>query len=157
MEPITRKEKILAGEDIQPITRLEHFLKEAVGGGGGGGGLPEYTSADKGKVLGLAETDGTVAPTWSQPSGGGNLVITIDENTGAFSKTWNEIKTAITNGIIPVVASVGGSGATLYIVGGVDVMTIIGTGSTYLVYPYGDEQNPIASADSADGYPVITQ
>lgn len=43
LEPITRKEKIIAGENLEPITRLEKFLKEYVGSGGGGGGsgLPE--------------------------------------------------------------------------------------------------------------------
>ena len=39
LEPITRKEKIIAGEDLQPITRLEKFLKQ-FGGGGGGGSVP---------------------------------------------------------------------------------------------------------------------
>ena len=39
LEPITRKEKIIAGEDLQPITRLEKFLKQ-YGGGGGGGSVP---------------------------------------------------------------------------------------------------------------------
>lgn len=71
MEPITRKERILSGEDIKPITRLEHFLKEAAGGGGGSS-LPSYTDADNGKVLGLAETDGTVAPAWVNGGGGAN-------------------------------------------------------------------------------------
>lgn len=37
--PITRQEKILAGKDIEPITRLEYFLKQAGSGGGGGGGV----------------------------------------------------------------------------------------------------------------------
>jgi hypothetical protein len=37
MEPITREEKILSGEDLEPITRLEYFLKKASQGGGGGG------------------------------------------------------------------------------------------------------------------------
>ena len=36
LEPITRKEKIIAGEDLQPITRLEKFLKQFGGGGGSG-------------------------------------------------------------------------------------------------------------------------
>ena len=39
-------------------------------GGGGGSGLPSYTDADEGKVLGLAENDGSVVPSWV--SGGGN-------------------------------------------------------------------------------------
>lgn len=36
--PITRQEKILAGKDIEPITRMEYFLKQAGSGGGSGGG-----------------------------------------------------------------------------------------------------------------------
>ena len=36
LEPITRKEKIIAGQDLTPITRLEKFLKQYGGGGGGG-------------------------------------------------------------------------------------------------------------------------
>ena len=38
LEPITRQEKIIAGQDLTPITRMEMFLKQF--GGGGGGGLP---------------------------------------------------------------------------------------------------------------------
>lgn len=35
LEPITRQEKIIAGQDLEPITRLEMFLKQHVGSGGG--------------------------------------------------------------------------------------------------------------------------
>ena len=38
LEPITRKEKIIAGENLEPITRLEKFLKEYGGSGSSGGG-----------------------------------------------------------------------------------------------------------------------
>ena len=38
LEPITRQEKIIAGQDLTPITRLEKFLKNFGGGGGGDGG-----------------------------------------------------------------------------------------------------------------------
>lgn len=37
LEPATRIENILDGEDIAPATRLEYFLKQASAGGGGGG------------------------------------------------------------------------------------------------------------------------
>ena len=36
LEPITRQEKIIAGQDLTPITRMEMFLKQFGGGGGGG-------------------------------------------------------------------------------------------------------------------------
>lgn len=42
LEPITRQEKIIAGQDLTPITRLEKFLKE-YGGSGGGGADDVYT------------------------------------------------------------------------------------------------------------------
>ena len=38
LEPITRAEQIIAGKDLQPITRMEMFLKEYGGSGGSGGG-----------------------------------------------------------------------------------------------------------------------
>ena len=38
LEPITRKEKIIAGENLEPITRMEQFLKKFGGSGGSGGG-----------------------------------------------------------------------------------------------------------------------
>ena len=40
LEPITRQEKIIAGQDLEPITRMEMFLKQYGGGGGGGGSVP---------------------------------------------------------------------------------------------------------------------
>lgn len=48
LEPITRQEKIIAGQDLTPITRMEMFLKNFGGGGGGGGGWFVVTvSADE--------------------------------------------------------------------------------------------------------------
>ena len=38
LEPITRQEKIIAGENLTPITRMEMFLKNFGGGGGSSGG-----------------------------------------------------------------------------------------------------------------------
>ena len=43
LEPITRQEKIIAGQDLTPITRMEMFLKQF--GGGGGSGLPTGAKA----------------------------------------------------------------------------------------------------------------
>ena len=37
LEPITRQEQIIAGKDLEPITRMEMFLKYYGGGSGGGG------------------------------------------------------------------------------------------------------------------------
>ena len=43
LEPITRAEQIIAGKDLQPITRMEKFLKE-YGGGSSGGQEPFFTA-----------------------------------------------------------------------------------------------------------------
>ena len=45
LEPITRQEKIIAGENLTPITRMEMFLKN-FGGGGGGGSVPKPLTYD---------------------------------------------------------------------------------------------------------------
>ena len=42
LEPITRKEKIIAGENLEPITRMEQFLKKFGGSGGGSSGAEEF-------------------------------------------------------------------------------------------------------------------
>ena len=44
LEPITRQEKIIAGQDLEPITRMEMFLKQF--GGGGGGSVPKPLTFD---------------------------------------------------------------------------------------------------------------
>ena len=68
LEPITRQEQIIAGKDLEPITRMEKFLKQYGGGGGGGvggssGGGMSYdvivTSTDGGATLTI--THGTYA------------------------------------------------------------------------------------------------
>ena len=43
LEPITRQEKIIAGQDLEPITRMEMFLKNF---GGGGGSVPKPLTYD---------------------------------------------------------------------------------------------------------------
>lgn len=45
LEPITRQEQIIAGKDLEPITRMEKFLKQ-YGGGGGGGSVPKPLTYD---------------------------------------------------------------------------------------------------------------
>ena len=47
LEPITRKEKIIAGQDLTPITRMEMFLKQHVGGGSVGGVQPDWNQNDE--------------------------------------------------------------------------------------------------------------
>lgn len=47
LEPITRQEKIIAGKDLEPVTRMEMFLKQYGGGGGSSGGAqPDWNQND---------------------------------------------------------------------------------------------------------------
>ena len=59
LEPITRQEKIIAGQDLEPITRMEMFLKNFGGGGGGGGGVL-IVNITNGTEDGLLVADKTV-------------------------------------------------------------------------------------------------
>ena len=46
LEAITRQEQIIAGKDLQPVTRMEFFLKAYGGGGSGGGAQPDWNQND---------------------------------------------------------------------------------------------------------------
>lgn len=60
MRPITREDRIYAGEDVQTLTRDEYFLKQHVQESqGSGSSLPAYTASDKGKNLAVLTIDGT--------------------------------------------------------------------------------------------------
>jgi hypothetical protein len=59
LTPSNRLEAILDGGDVTPSNRREYFIQKAMSAGGGSD-LPEYTSADKGKVLTVEEGSETV-------------------------------------------------------------------------------------------------
>ena len=93
LEAITRQEQIIAGKDLQPVTRMEFFLK-AYGGGGSGSGVQsdwnqnDSTAADYVKnrthyeesiytdyVLNSA---GTEITGFSMPEVGGTITVKIN-------------------------------------------------------------------------------
>lgn len=59
LEPITRQEQIIAGKDLQPVTRMEFFLKAYGGGGSGGGAL--IVNLTNGPEEGSLVADKTIA------------------------------------------------------------------------------------------------
>lgn len=73
LEPITRQEKIIAGQDLTPITRMERFLKQF---GGGGGGLPAGGAPYQQLV-----TDGEGNAKWEDRLAYGATVISWDGDT----------------------------------------------------------------------------
>lgn len=103
LEAITRQEQIIAGKDLQPVTRMEFFLKAYGGGGSGGGAKPDWnqndsTAADYVKnrthyeessytdyVLNM---DGTEIVGFSIPEVGGTITVKINgvESTETVKK-----------------------------------------------------------------------
>ena len=103
LEAITRQEQIIAGKDLQPVTRMEFFLKD-YGGGGSGGGVQsdlnqnDSTAADYVKNRTHYEessyTDyvlnagGTQITGFSMPEVGGTITVKINgvESTETVKK-----------------------------------------------------------------------
>lgn len=96
LKPITRQEKIIAGEDIKPVTRLEHFLKQ-YGGGSGSTNKPKYSKglefADYGDgtggVIGIGTcTDTEIYIPKTTPDGSKVIYVvkeSFEENTNITS------------------------------------------------------------------------
>lgn len=112
LEPITRKEKIIAGENLEPITRLEKFLKEYGGSGvSGGGGSPDavlytpQTLTDAQKKQARDNIDAVIADFVVNGTVNSNMEVTLD-------KTFAQIQAAIQEGKQPLV-KISGSGFTL--------------------------------------------
>lgn len=79
LKPITRQEKIIAGQDLTPITRMEKFLKQYGGGGGGGAGLPSGGTPYQQLV-----TDGNGNMKWEDRLAYENTVNIIDNQEFVF-------------------------------------------------------------------------
>ena len=75
LEPAVRIEEILDGQDIEPATRLEYFLKKAAEGGGGGSGVIYFDITEEG---------------------------TFPNKYLVSSKTYTELMTEISSGVLPV-------------------------------------------------------
>lgn len=81
LEPITRKEKIIAGQDLTPITRMEKFLKDF---GGGGGVQPDWNQSD------------STAPDYvkNRPFYTGYVeTVLVEESTVSFSEGYGGVYT----------------------------------------------------------------
>ena len=81
LEPITRHEQIIAGKDLEPVTRMEMFLKQY--GGGGGSGF-EYDFIIK---VALDET-------------GKNILFTLEK--GTYAQIMEKLGTQTINGSVLV-------------------------------------------------------
>ena len=69
LEPITRQEKIIAGQDLTPITRMEKFLKQYGGGSGGVTSWNDLTDKPFGETTTVKEVLAEYQPPFSPGSG----------------------------------------------------------------------------------------
>lgn len=100
LEPITRQEKIIAGQDLTPITRLEMFLKKFGGGGGGGG------SADAVLYTPQTLTDAQKKQARTNIDAASDFVVNANAINGSevtVDKTYAQISEAIKAGKTPSV------------------------------------------------------
>ena len=103
LEPITRKEKIIAGENLEPITRLEKFLKEYGGSGGSGGGgstdavlYTAQTLTDAQKKQARQNIDAAIADFVVNGTFGSDGTVTLN-------KTFAQIQAAVQEGKRPAI------------------------------------------------------
>ena len=79
MNAVTRKEKILDGQDLTPVTRKEYFLKKAVSEGGGGGLL-----VNLGRDGGVFTIDSTYDDILSAINSGANVTMMATSSRGTI-------------------------------------------------------------------------
>ena len=103
LEAITRQEQIIAGKDLQPVTRMEFFLKAYGGGGSGGGGsipkpltydyMPEgYPSKSVGTVTLMEEQEVTFSDMGRGPYGA-TAPVKIDISDGqTYIIVWDGVE-----------------------------------------------------------------
>lgn len=92
LEAITRQEQIIAGKDLQPVTRMEFFLKAYGGGGSGGGAQPDWN-----------QNDSTAADyVKNRPFYTGNPVETVlvEESTVSFADIGDGLYFAVTQTLL---------------------------------------------------------
>ena len=118
----------------------------------GGSDLPAVTSDDNGDVLTVV--DGA----WNKaaPSGSSDVFLfTIDENTGAANKTWNEFKAALGQGKIVLYSweDENSAGQT----GIIAAMRVTGAYGLFVEGQDISSDQPVAVASSSDDYPVFSE
>ena len=99
LEPITRQEKIIAGQDLTPITRMEMFLKQYGGGGGGGSAdavlYTAQTITDAQKKQARENIDASSAEFVINGTVNSGDTVTLDKTFGQIQEAINAGKKAL--------------------------------------------------------------
>lgn len=137
---------------------IESYILGRASAGGGGSSLPAVTAEDNGDVLTV------VNGAWAkaEPSGGGTVVVHVDEETWTLDKTWQELWNALASGKICIVVMPSMNGdAKLAFITTVYPDTHEGV-SYYVVNAMLDQGGGymilvgwFAVATSPDGYPIV--
>ena len=87
LEPITRQEQIIAGKNLEPITRMERFLKEYVGGSSGGS---SGTASVSEKDVNFYDYDGTLLHSYTVAEAQALTELpALPEHEGLICQEWN--------------------------------------------------------------------
>lgn len=93
LEPITRQEKIIAGQDLTPITRMEKFLKQYGGGSGGVTSWNDLTDKPFGETTTVKEVLAECQPEFVAAQGMFALNSVPDIEAGAeYIVNWNGVE-----------------------------------------------------------------
>lgn len=118
----------------------------------GGSDLPDDPAQDGTYNLQNTVSSGTGTLSWaSGSSGGGVLEISVDSDTSALNKTWQEIHDAVMSGKLCIMMEELANNVFLHIVTDVFMTLNPGGAITYGV----SSGSTYSSTDSADGYPVM--
>lgn len=122
----------------------------------GGSDLPDDPAQDGTYNLQNTVSSGTSTLSWaSGSSGGGVLVVNVDDDTGVLNKTWQEIRDAMAAGQPPVIGTVDGSDSGILVVGYASIRN-----DSYGLWLLGADiasDAPLFVATSANDYPVIQE
>lgn len=127
---------------------IERIADNYESGGGGGSSLPAVTPEDEGKVLTVDSEGEWVAGTGG--GGGGVLICTLDMQTGALNKTWQEIFDAASVGSVILI-----NNQTTAIYHG--TLSYIRSDEGYEVAfrTFSDDNTTYFIAENATDYPVV--
>lgn len=147
LEPITRQEKIIAGQDLTPITRMEKFLKQYGGGSGGVTSWNDLTDKPFGEVTTVKEVLAECQPEFNSDGGAFVLASAPDIVVGkTYIVSWNGVD----------YSCVAQGGTSLWGVGNLETFGLIGNGEPFAIACMQDADVVTCGIVPLDGSTTLT-